>query len=248
MRVWVLAVAAIGCGRVAFEPIANTRDDAALGDGGASGMITRVQVLTPAFASAPTLNVPITVSAENLVIVAAYWNDASSSIAVTSARVASGGAWSALGSQNIASGCSPPANGANAQLFYGVADTSGTDTIQIQQSNGSAPLGAFVVEYAGTSGLEGASGMVAPSASNAMRSGPVTLQNDGVLVAVFHDSLDTGMMVPGSGFTELAIDSGAYALVEHAMVGSGTHEATATLPSGKSDRCWAAAAAAFAAR
>jgi hypothetical protein len=68
-----------------------------------------------------------------------------------------------------------------------------------------------------------------------------------IVVAVFEDNNGGGTMSPGSGFTQEALDTTSYSIVEDRVVGpdAGNIPPTAFLPGAGGDGCWVAAAAAF---
>jgi hypothetical protein len=111
-------------------------------------------------------------------------------------------------------------------------------------------MGLLLVEYSGLAAdpLDGSAGMPAPRASNTMTTGALTTTSFDVLVAAYHDSNGSGTMVPGAGFTVLALDTVSYAMIADQQAPPGSYEATARLPGTTMDACWVASMIALRAR
>lgn len=257
----LLAWPAVGCGHVAFDlrpdpdaavdsSIDTSRDgaiDAATdAPADAAPMINAVRVDTPATVNAQRISSsPLPLTAGNVVIAVPYWNDRTHSIAVSDQAQAL--TWKSIPRQSVAQGC---AGGTNLQMFYATVPSSGMVTVIATQPEGAGNMGLFVVEYSGLAvdPLDGSAGMPAPRMSNTMTTGALTTTGFDVLIAAYHDSNGSGTMVPGAGFTVLAVDTVSYAMIADRQAPPGTYEATATLPGTTSDACWVASLIALRAR
>jgi hypothetical protein len=235
---WRLAVlgAVIGCGRRGFDHFA---PDTALDPDAHTAAITRVQVLAPGYQRAAQVSIPAVDVAGDLVLAAVYWNTVGTSVEVTDTL---GLAWTALPSQHSITCMS------DIQMWFAIVAQSGSNTFTVTQSAGTMPLGMYIVEYSGidpVNPVEATTGMLAPGASNAMTAGTLATTNNTLVVALFNDVNGNGTMVPGSGYTAIARDTPFYSMLEESMGTPGPIAPDATLPSGISDDCWVATAAAF---
>ncbi len=238
----VIAVA-IGCGRVGFD-LRVASDGPA--DAGAN--IALVQVQAPGYGSAAMVTVPIAEHAGDLIVAAAYWDDNPDTILLTDTA---GLAWTSLPAQVATTGCGgPTGNATGAQLSFAIAAADANDEVTLAQSAGTHPLGLFVLEYSGiaASSLDTSAQLVAPSASNAMFAPTLATTAVDVVVGFFVDTINTGSDGGGAGFAVEARDTGFPSVLEDAIVPAGSHMPTATLPTGQTDACWIAIAAAFRAR
>jgi hypothetical protein len=210
-----------------------------------TGAITFVQAVEVPWVSSSTISATLTVTAGNLLVVAAYW---SSTSPVTVADTL-GNTWT---STTQSPGTSCPGSGV-AQIWYAMNANGGADTVTVTAPAGSGP-GLTVLEYAGvatSNALEWQANKATSSASSAMDTPDVTTFSPvDVVVAIFQDVNGLGSMTPGTGYTARARDTNFYAMVEDDLpgVGPGNHAVTATLPAGKNDGCWTGAAVAFKAR
>ncbi len=241
MRRAVCATAiAIGCGRVGFgtftEPDAHGPPNVRL-----------VQALAPGYGSAATVTYSIAQLQGDLLIAGVYWHESPDTVTLTDQL---GLVWTSLPIAEVSTGCTnSDGNSTDVQIWYAQITTSGANQIQLAQTSGVNPLGAFLVEYSGVEPIVDAQVTgVAPAAGSAMQIPQLTTTTTDLLVAVFNDTLGSGSMTPGSGWTAEGRDLGFYTLVEDRVEAPGTYTPDGTLPSGKSDACWAGAAAAFAAR
>lgn len=244
-----LALVAVGCGSVLNDrngvPDASV-DGSADAAPDASGMVASVRVDTPTSVNAASVSSsPLPLAAGNLVIAIPYWNDRSHHIVMSDSSGAM--TWKSTARQSVANGCGA---GTNLQIFYATIPSSATVTLTATQPEGAGNMGLFVVEYRGLTAdpLDGAVGMPAPRAANAMTTGTLTTTSSDLLVAAFHDSNGSGTMVPGSGFTVLGLDTNAYGMFADQVVPPGSYEATARLPEGANDACWVASMIALRAR
>jgi hypothetical protein len=251
-----LAMLAVGCGRLGIDPlrVPDGSPDSSM-DGAldapamildAPAMIRGVRVDTPATVNAQTISSsPLPLTAGNVVIAVAYWNDRNHRIAVSDSSGAL--TWRPVGRQSVAQGCG---GGTNLQMFYATVPSSDTVRVIATQPEGAGNMGLFVVEYSGlvADPLDGSIGMPAPRVSSVMTTGVLTTTSFDVLVAAFHDSNGGGTMVPGSGFTVLGVDTTSYSMIADQQVPPGSYEATARLPGTNSDACWVASLIALRAR
>ena len=203
-----------------------------------------VQVLGPGYVSAASLPIILTETAGDVLIAATYWEHDPNTITVTDTA---GLEWTALPIEKIPSGCGSPGYGSIVQLWYAVVATTRTDTVTVTQAATTLPLGMFVIEYAGLGAFDVAAGRVAPAASNGMSTGNFTTTSTDLVLALFIDTLGTGTMTPGSGWTARAHDANFYAVIEDNAPGvaAGVLDPSAQLPIAVSDACWVAAAVAF---
>ena len=232
-------VALAACGRIDFDATSPPQD-ATITDA-IPTTVTPVVVIPGFTVFAASSHFTLDTTAGDLVIVAVDWNDSAATVAVSSNNVPS---YTALPRKSIATGCNLNL-GTNVQLWYGVAATSGSDTVTVMQSTGANGIGLLAAEYANLGAPTATTGMIAPSASNAEDAGTLVTSTYALIVVMFHDSVGNGTMIQGPGYEILAMDTTAYALTETAVLGPGNHDVNATLPAGTSDACWAATAAAF---
>lgn len=251
MRLGALsAIVVAGC-RIGFEPVrppdARTQDAAgvdAAGPGDAASGAHLVQVVEPPYVDGASLVEPISVTAGDALIVATYWNDASKVVTVTDAAGVL--TWTGLGAMEVATGCGPPSGGSAGELWYAPITVSGTLDVTISQGSGTSPLGARLLEYAGTGAFGGGMGTLPQGPSNTMTEGTYMPSGPLLVIAMFSDTNGTGMMSPGPGWTLRTAEDGFYALVEDNAPGAaGTIMPTATLPVGVSDACWVTESVAF---
>jgi hypothetical protein len=217
------------------------------GDASSSHAIALVQIIPAGSRRAANQSAQAQLTSGDLVVIAVYWDESDATVSVSDT---SGNTWAHLDEQNNA------ANDTEVQIWYAQDAKGGNDTVTVTQSTGNSPLGFYLLEYSGiaaTSSLDSQAGQSAPNPSTTMTTG--TLPTSGaldVIVAIFSDSCDTGLMVAGTGFLEEGADTGFNSMVEDtspAGVTPGTYNATAAFPSGSTDdMCWAATAAAFKAR
>ena len=185
---------------------------------------------------ATQIELPLTLVTGAIVVAVPYWNNAAATPQVSASTLPT---FTSLPKQKPA-GC-----GANAQIFYATVPAAGSDNIVFTQSTGSDALGLAVAEYTGISAPDADVGAVAPSSSNAMTLGSLVAPSSGVVLALFNDSVGSGMMIPGSGFSGVTFDTAAYAMLELRVVGPGAVDVTGSLPMGTSNSCWVGTAAAF---
>jgi hypothetical protein len=243
-----LALLATGCGHVLKDPSQVPEDAVTPVDGApdAPVMIKTVRVDTPTTVNAQRISSsPLPLSAGNVVIAVAYWSDRTHQIAVTDSSGAI--TWKSIARQSVAQGC---AGGTNLQMFYATVPSAGMVTVTATQPEGPGNMGLFVVEYSGLAAdpLDGSAGMPAGRVSNMMTAGTLTTTSFDVLVAAFHDSDGSGMMLPGPGFAVLALDTTSYAMIADQQASPGSYEATARLPGATMDACWVASVIALRAR
>jgi hypothetical protein len=237
----------------AMQP-APDASDANPGDGGdaSSQGITRRQALVAGNTKTTSLNMQsVTVTAGDLLVVAAYWSDSAAGLKVTDSF---GNAWTAIPEVNNAG------NNAEIQIWYAENAKGGKDdtVTAAQQTTTPSYMGFYLLEYGGilsTSSLDLASGQIAGTSSNTMSAGPMqTSAPLDLIVALFSDTCAPSpcLMTPATGFTAAMVDTGFGTMVEDDAplgVGHGSYTPTATLPANAgpngANGCWAAAAAAF---
>jgi hypothetical protein len=228
-----------GCGRIGFDAHDDAGDDATPADAlvidVASLNISVVDMSPGTDATGPSVSVSMPVTAGNFLLAATYWNDPTSTVQVTDTL---GHAWSSTAKASILSGCHPPGNGTNGEMFFAPVVTTGSDSITATQTVATAPLGMIVVQYSGIAAFSLSSTQVASVASNAMTVGPIAASDPGLVVAMFHDSVGSGTMGAGTGFSAIARDTTAYSMIEQEIVEPGSYSADGTLPAGRSDQCW----------
>lgn len=246
-----MALLATGCGRVGIDPSQVPEDAVAVdssidGAPDAPAMVQTVRVDTPTTVNAQSISSsPLPLSAGNVVVAIPYWNDRTHHVAVSDSSGAL--TWKSIERQSVAQGC---AGGTNLQIFYATVPSSRMVTVTATQPEGPGNMGLLLVEYMGLAAdpLDGSTGMAAPRVSNTMTTGAITTTGFGVLVAAFHDSNGSGTMVPGPGFTVLALDTSSYAMIADQQAPPGSYEATARLPGTTMDACWVASMIALRAR
>jgi hypothetical protein len=212
--------------------------------------ITLVQEVTAGATKAGnSREATITLAAGDLVVVATFWNDNSSSVTVNDSA---GNVWQSIESAPTNTICANK-NGPRVQLRYVTNAKPGTTTITVTQSGMNASLmGFFVLEYANVKhsmSIDAEHGASAAAASNVMSPGSVTTtDSDDLIVALFNDPEITQTMRSGLGYHTLAVATSPFALVEDNLPSTlppGQYAPTAYLPAGVSDNCWAATTAAF---
>ena len=147
---------------------------------------------------------------------------------------------------------------ADAQIFYATNANGGSDVVTMTTSQAHNTTFTFtLLEYAGAFGsnpVDAFQGQATPpSGSNLISAPPVVLSGTtDVIVAVFIDTAGGGLMTPGAGFVLRGSNAGLYSMVEDDLLptgaSAGTQTASASLPPGATDNCWAAAVAAFTAQ
>jgi hypothetical protein len=233
---WAVALAGLAsaCGRIGFDPLADATP-AAL-----------VQVQAPGYQSATGVTVEIALTAGNFAVVATYWNQVPDMVALVDTT---GLAWTPLAIQEIVASCGGgTGNATGARLWYAQVTATAMDQITVEQTSGTQPLGAFVLEYAGIAtadAVDAASGQLAPAASANASVPAFTTTGTDVIVAFFGDTLGMGSWTPGDGYTAEARDTGFPNLIEDAIMPPGTYIPDAMLPPGHNDPCWVGTAAAF---
>jgi hypothetical protein len=138
--------------------------------------------------------------------------------------------------------------GTSQQWFYAVAKSSGTNTISVKQSSGSAALGLFCFEYSGNTTsnvLDVSKSANASTATANMSSGSFTTEGTSDLVLTgFADISTGGSFSPGPGAQALAHDTVFAAMAEsQAGLAAGTYSGTAADTQSSND--WQAYAVAF---
>jgi hypothetical protein len=230
---WPVALAGLAsaCGRIGFEQLA----DAAL-----------VQFQAPGYQSATSVKVDIALTAGNFAVVATYWDQSPDTVALVDTA---GLAWTPLPIQQIVASCGGgTGNATGVRLWYAQVTATAMDQITVEQTSGTQPLGAFVLEYAGIATadvVDAASGQLAPAASTTASVPALRATGTDVIVAFFGDTISMGSWMPGDGYTAVARDTGFPNLIEDAIVPPGTYMPDATLPPGHNDPCWVGTAAAF---
>jgi hypothetical protein len=206
--------------------------------------------------AAAQTSVSTTTQAGDLLVVAAYWTygsvSASPKLTVTDS----------LGNTFVAATQvydNYQANGgvrckAVAQIFYAANVKAGADTITVTTSQpGNTTFGFTAIEYVGaatTSPLDDQVGLsTPPGGTNTMTAPALSLSGPrAVVVAVFTDTVGPGQVVPGPGFQLRGSNAALYAMVQDNLpgtTGAASVTATASLPSGATDKCWSVAAAGF---
>jgi hypothetical protein len=212
--------------------------------------ISRVQVVAPGFASASQVTRAINETAEDLLVAGVYFNTSAVTITVSDSL---GNTWTPTAAYaNPSSFCSGTGDATVVQIFYARAVATGSNIVTVQQSSGTHPLGAFLVEYSGAraSGtLDAVTGNRATSSTANMTAGSLTTTGArDVTVALFAEATSTGIMTPGSGFASVATDEYFYSLFEDdlpAGVGPSATNPSGTEPGGRTSSCWVGVAAAF---
>jgi hypothetical protein len=239
-------LALLGCGRVGFGPrAADASVDAPPDAPPVPAMF--VQARQPTSGSMPAITTSLDLGANDLVLVSVHWNNSTATVAVSDTL---GLAWQPTPQVSKPSGCQPPGNATNLQVFYARVGAGGLDTITGMQSDtsGADPMGMLVVEYAQAGAIDAMSSQVAAVASSNVHAGPINATGPGLVYAVFHDSVGGGTMTAGTGYTARVFDTAAYAMAEDQMIASGgTYDPDGMLPSGKNDACWVGSALVFAA-
>jgi hypothetical protein len=200
-----------------------------------------LQVKTAGTMQKAAISLAATLSPGSLIVVAAYDNSSNDTMAVTDPLVSN---WNAI-IVSSSGGCT----GTQTQIWYAENVTGGSHTITLTKAS-TQPMGFHLLEYSGiakTSSLDGHTGTIGTSASNAITAGTLTTTGaSDVIIGLFADSNGGGAIVPQAPLTGEALDTGFYSMVEDDLVASaGPHEVTATLPAGVTDSCWSATAAAF---
>jgi hypothetical protein len=232
---WLMA----GCGRIAFDPIDQRID----GDGGTVDVIGEpaafVQIQAPPYASAPSQSVMIDLTAGHLVVAAVYWDQTPNTVTLADTA---GLTWTAAPKYEIPAVCGgSTGNATGAQLYYAQVSSPVMTTVTVSQTSGAQPLGVMLVEYAGlamTNVVEAESGQVAPSASNAMFVPSFTTTRDTMVVVFFNETLGSGTMTEGSGYTARARITGFPNMYEDALLPPGMYIPSGALPAGQTDACW----------
>jgi hypothetical protein len=212
--------------------------------------ITFVQEVTAGASNAVnSRQATITLAAGDLVVVAIFWNDNSTSVTVNDSA---GNVWQSIEPAPIDTACANK-NGPRVQLRYVTSAKPGTTTITVTQSGTTPnPMGFFVLEYANikhSMSVDAERGASASVASNVMSPGSVsTSYGEDLIVTLFNDPDITETMRPGPGYHTEAVATAPYALVEDNLpstLAPGQYSPTAYLPMGVNDNCWAATTAAF---
>lgn len=219
--------------------------DAAV-DAALPSAIVAVQSVDPGYQDATHISISITAHAGNLLLAATY----ASAIVPVAVADTGGLSWTSLTTYSKAQDANCPA--VQIQYWYAAVATTMSTTITITQSDAAA-LGMHIIEYSGVateSPIDTQLGVVAPQASNAMTTGPVTTTHFDATVALFADVNGSGTMIPGTGWNQRGLDSGFYTLVIDDTPGAspGTYTPAGQLPASKDDGCWVAAAVALRAR
>ena len=139
---------------------------------------------------------------------------------------------------------------ADAQIFYAAHAAGGHDVVTVTSNQpGNTIFGFTLLAYAGAAAnkpLDAFGGQTAPPAGSNQMSSPALAITEAkeIIVAVFTDTVGSGLMTPGTGFTRQGSNTSLYAMVEDGPAPQ-DHIATANLPSGATNNCWSVAAAAF---
>jgi hypothetical protein len=206
--------------------------------------------------SAPSTTATTTVVAGDLLVVAVAWTYGSLLNAASAMTVSDslGNSWQSATSvyNNYLMGAGSHCK-ADAQIFYAVNVKGGSDVVTLTTNQpGNTYFGFTLLEYSGiatTRPLDAFGGQATPPGGSNLVASPslaVTAAKD-LIVAVFADTAGGGLMSAGPGFTLRGSDTSLYAMMEDNLPGLGpdNHVATATLPNGATDNCWAVATAAF---
>jgi hypothetical protein len=227
--------------------------DSSAADGGvdSSGQtsIVRVQAIAPGWASSQeTMLTLVEENAGDLLVAGVYFTDATATITVADSLHNS---WSSTNAYANTTACSI-GNVSVAEIFYAGGIAAGNNVVTVTQSSGTAPLGAFLVEYSGVraaGALDAVSGGSAASSTATMSAGNlITTSAHDLVVALFAEATAYGIMTTGPGFSVVDNDTTFYSMFEDdlpAGFGPGTTAPTASEPGGMSSDCWVAAAAAF---
>jgi hypothetical protein len=202
--------------------------------------------------------IPLTESAGDLLVLPVYTGHSCSTPPPTmTVSDTAGNIWSLAAHQ----GDTSPGGGypvEQAQIWYALDAKAGSNTVTITVSEcdpGAVTIGTVLLEYSGVApagALDGIAGAIAATASNEMDTGPLVTSGKGdLVVGVFADNCDMsaqGFIGPGPGYHAALLDHFFSGLVEDNppySLSPGTSHVIATLPSGMSDACWIAVAAAF---
>ena len=252
LRMCVLVIVS-ACGRIGFDPPGSGTDDAAVDssiDAPGRPAISLVHSTIKLLSNAPSISTSFSHSAETLLVVGAYWNHGLATVTVTDSE---GQSWTPLGRAAITTGCAPPGNGTDMELFYRATAAVGGMTIDVTQSTSSDPIGFVVAEYRGVdlvTPLDGVSRNVASSVSSTVSAGTITTSSTSILVGMLGDSLGSGTIDAVTGFATRENDMVAE-LILIDNVGAmppGMFTVTGTLPAGQTDACAVGTVAAFRAR
>ena len=201
---------------------------------------------------------PLTENAGDLLVLAAFTSYSCSTPPATMMTVSdtAGNTWSLAAHEANTSPASYPLE--QAQIWYApdVQEGSNTVTLAVPSCDpGGGMVAQLLLEYSGVApagALDGIAGAIAATASNEMDTGPlVTTGNGDLVVGLFADNCAMsaqGSMGAGPGYHAALLDHFFSALVEDNppyLLAPGPSHVAATLPSGTSDACWMAVAAAF---
>jgi hypothetical protein len=245
---WAL-LALAGCGRIGFD----LRGDAESGVPDAPPPML-LAMAAPGYRSSTTVSASIHDTADTMLVAATYWDETPDAITLTDTA---GLTWTSLPgmdmSMNLGSQCGgTTGNATGAQLWYAQVPADGSNTITVSQTpSNMEPLGIFLLAYSGlatTNVVDASAIQIAPAISNQMTAPALQTTQTDVIVAFFVDTTPVGNCGAGTGFTARAQDPPYLAMIEDSIGPAGIYAPTATLPSGTSDPCWIATAAAFKAR
>jgi hypothetical protein len=242
-------------GAVDSSTDSSTRDsgiDSSVADSGVDSSsptsIVRVQAVAPGWASSPQTT--LTLAEENAgdLLVAGVYFAASATITITDSL---GNSWSPTSAYaNTTASCNDE-NVSVVEIFYAGGIAAGGNVVTVAQSSGTAPLGAYLVEYSGAraaGALDGVSGGSAASSTVTMSAGNLsTTSAHDLVVALFAEATTSGTMTAGPGFSAVDTDGTFFSMFEDDLptgFGPGVIVPTANEPGGPSD-CWVAAAASF---
>jgi hypothetical protein len=152
---------------------------------------------------------------------------------------------------NTATGCNSE-NASVVEIFYAGGIAAGDNVVTVTQSSGTAPVGAYLVEYSGAravGALDGVSGASAASSTATMNAGSLTTTSaHDLVVGLFAEATLYGIMTTGPGFSVVDNDTTFFSMFEDDLpsgFGPGAIVPTANEPGGTPSDCWVAAAAAF---
>ena len=229
----LIAVCALGCGRLHFDAVER---------------IELVQVQAPGFNAAAETSVIVSQTTGNLIVAAVYWDQAPNTVTFSDTA---GLAWTALPKLEIGAGAGcggVTGNATGAQLYYAQVTSTESNTLRATQTSGMQPLGIIAIEYSGLATADAVDmqvGQVAPSPSHLMSSPPITTTENDLIVAFFNDTIGAGTIGGGSGYVVQARDIGFPNLYEDAVMPPGTYTPTAVLPNAQTDACWIVSTVAF---
>jgi hypothetical protein len=222
--------------------------DAGRTDAGSTGPgITLIQVQPAQYANAPSLSVPITVTAGNFLVVAtAYQQVVTVTVTDTLDNVFT--PLPAVVNTNCGT-----VNGSvsAAQIWYVNGALGGPDMVTMTPSASPIYLWLVVAEYAGiatSTPVESTNGTVATGSTPTLSIGNLSASApNNLLFGVFHDEAgsSTTTLTPSALLGGIAFAPGFIALAgDNTAVAPGTYDPTAT--DSQSDNCWVATGAVFA--